>query len=1069
MKIGLSTLSKLPDTSGFLDIKNNTKQSNALNKINLENKSTQNNFTSKLTATSLIEDRSKISDFGLNPSTFADSIKSNQFSTNTVNYTSSLNDIKFTVDLKNNNIINGVSKIISDFKFQFDLNDISTQKPLDLLKINSNLIPKLFLVTKDTLISRLKDFNINTTQNKNLYQLFSLNNIEASKLFESNKLLSISDSRNFIRFSRNPTKFKTFIKINVKKAIVSELSYFKTITINKFENNNLLNIRGYNNSTQTGYKKLINDDNTTINFNNFFANNSNNLLDVFSNSIKGVGLGRNLNLPSKTSDITRFSLKNSYTYNFGLTLNQDLKINEIQEILFECSNNVIMQSNGNEQQTQLNEKKHTYDLYLIAYNIRNEIIEVLNLGTLNTLNVNWGIDNKRLLNIDDVDFDKLLNIQFDSQKYNNLNRKININLTSYGKSILKDVTSGEMPIESVSVFENEENETHLNQVNIKDLGNNTLSLICNKDLTFSITNPFRPIKIDYKFYFKIAGSNQYFIKNATNYIDKFDNSSLKSIGSFITQGLNCQSQYIINESILKIDLSLIGDIPNYFNPNFLKIFINNNQNNNYIDKIYIDKPAVGRLPDFNLLNSTLRNFISNQNRKTFYLLLNERPENITFMFEQNYENYLKSFSIQFINETSSNNFNQSLELKKTIKNEENFSNLNVMCKYNLNNIFERNNNFNRYISLNYTDVFLENLRNARDVNITENFESSLYILVKKSVKQAAVKDTSNRIITQRSQFEKFYLFQQDKSTLTSKYFSFSNDFNNFGIKLDFNDDEEINKIFSNQSESITTSVPVEYEFFAKILIIPISFFSINNKNITLNKIRDIIGNNKNISKLSPRSIVNNIFNTLNNINKQSFNLITNLDFMLLYEYFCFNDSEVSNKILLENTSQENIVMSNRNIHINFSNNTCQFLKTTNEYYASITCLIDNQSDISNLILNKGLKSGFNNIENLYCRISGGFDLIFNKMSILQNTYRKFLNDINQNISYEFVIDHDSLKIIILFNITTFIENTLMYIKEKLNKNEIYFKINLNDILINNTSSIIFNNNGQKEIFISFAL
>ena len=98
--------------------------------------------------------------------------------------------------------------------------------------------------------------------------LKKLGNIFKSELPPNSRGTAIPSSNdtilaNYTRYERNPRIFRTFVEIDTVKAQQLELSYFKTITINKFQNSKY-------STEELGYIKLL-DENQRIDLKKFLT------------------------------------------------------------------------------------------------------------------------------------------------------------------------------------------------------------------------------------------------------------------------------------------------------------------------------------------------------------------------------------------------------------------------------------------------------------------------------------------------------------------------------------------------------------------------------------------------------------------------------------------------------------------------------------------------------------------------------------------------------------------------------------------------------------------------------
>jgi len=868
---------------------------------------------------------------------------------------------------------------------------------------------------------------LNGLQSKISDQIKDIN--KSGNIFKISRLPDTNDDREYVRYDRKPDVFKTFIQINKLQAEFSNLSYFQTMTINKYYNSDSAYIeRGY----QVGYVNLLStSSNVDIKFDKNYTSN------IFGRSVKFAS-----NFIQK--DLKDFSQRQVYNFKFGVSLepdeNNELIIKEKQEILFQCQERIISDFN-----------KCDYDLYVFAFNKNNEIIDIkkLNNESFNTLNVNWSIDKiSSPIDFRNIDFNKLFVINFNREKYNNLFREGSISLTSYGLGLPN------LPIESVSIAENSYDfEDGLFDIPLENIISEKINFKCNRDLRFEISNPFKPIRVAYNFYFKINGTSQFFIQNEFYEITDVSQTQLISQSRNINDYLKCDLKYYLFESILSFNLFLDNNNIRSLNLNIIKIIVNDNHNINYADKIYTQKPTLSNLPDLNLIGNNLNSILkSYDNLYPFYIKLNDSFKNITFIFEQNFELYQKKFeNFQTIIDQQNiiNNFKQQLiitDSNLTANNDT--SSFNIEYSINLNSVTTQNNNFNKYVKLGYDNIFLDELK-ASIGNLSDSFLSDFYIIVKKETFRPIIYDNLNKKLADELNKTEYFLFNSD--------LNFSKDFFNFeelNIKLKFNDNQNLMSFFSHTSDMINTyaNTTTRYTFSAKIFTIPPNFFNTSNEYVTKLKIKDTVISNANINALPSQQMINNIYMILNKINNNTINAITKFDMENLYNLYCFNESEASNKKTIASSNVViNRVFENK-IVIKMNNEIKRFnqimIGNNTGYYSIIPTQTATKLDAkATMLLLNSLKSAKNIIENVYIKIKDKYEIISN---LLKFNYADFLYELNRSVQIEFDQNNENLNILISINPNVNLKNIFSQLTEKLNNTtfkKLYFKMSLDGKLI----------------------
>ncbi len=708
---------------------------------------------------------------------------------------------------------------------------------------------------------------------------------------------------NYTRYEKNANIFRSFIKIDINKAKELNLSYFKTATINKFENSKYA-------ANKTGYVNLLNE-NQTLDLNEFISNeNINREFDLIKKDI----LGRDLNLSeiSNKFSIENFASRKSYNYNSGLTLN-NLEITEYQDLFFELAYNTQTYGFPNARGNVEFLKSFTkYDLIIYAMDINDQIIDVKKISNFDTSIIEWNVDKiNYLYDIDDVDFDKLFTVSFSSTVFNNLRRQLYLNITDNFKAIRNDLRIS--PIESISLQENIntiESQNQNIQINRLFENNDQALLECNEDLI--LTNI--PVDITYKLFMKIAGRNSYIIKNYVNTITNPDAITGRNIQSVLNTYLSqTKISYLNNYNIIKIDLSLLKTAfeDENFDPYLTSIFINSNNDNDFISQCYSKIPISNNLNDLNLAGVKLKDIIlnaknQNENNLIFYLRnYSANPLTIDFVFEQDFEKYYKSFNIETI--YAQINYEQILTIQNNNQfNLSQFSNLDIGYNLKIKNFKNSNTNLNRFLTLNYENIFLQELQDGAN-QLTNNFENNIFVIVKKSIYQedSHIKD-------------KYYIFNKDIFQNIS--LNLNVDLN---LDLKFKDDANINSFFFKTFEydNVDLKKSVKYTFDARIMIIPLGFFITDTEYSTKQRIKELLSINNNHLPIPSQGRVNEFYIILKSINDNKFSDLNQVLLYKLYQFYCLKETQASNEITLsKNVNIKNNIneLSLRQIVNNFS-------------------------------------------------------------------------------------------------------------------------------------------------------
>ncbi len=826
--------------------------------------------------------------------------------------------------------------------------------------------------------------------------LKKLGNIFKSELPPNSRGTAIPSSNdtilaNYTRYERNPRIFRTFVEIDTVKAQQLELSYFKTITINKFQNSKY-------STEELGYIKLL-DENQRIDLKKFLTQeNFDRDFDLIKNDI----LGRDLNLSEihNRFSVENFASRKAYNYNLGLSVDTNLNISQYQDIFFEVAYSTNTYSIPHATtRFQFLQNITKYDLIIYAMNSNDEIIDVKKIENFNTGDIDWNIDRDTLLyDIDDVDFDKLFRMTFDTVVFNNLRRQFYLDITENCKALQRQL--GVFPVETISIQENSQPiETQLDKINISQAFATTdkITLNCNNDLDLAST----PFIVNYKLFMKIAGRNSYVIKTFTNTItERFVASQTDNLRRFLN---NTKVTYFTGTNSIKIELSLLKEAfnNNNFNPFLSSIFINDNKNKDYASQAFTFIPQTSSIEDLNVQGSSLKSITANslnqlENVAVFYLRnYSNNPVNLKFVFEQDFEIYEISFNINTIYDLT--DYQKSLKIINNnidTKNVKNFSNLNIEYAIRIKNFKNSNTNLNRFISLNYENIFLQELTDGTN-QLTQNFENNVFVIIKKSIFQESQKVK-----------DKYYIFNKDINfSSINLQLQTENDLN---LILNFNDDEELNNFFFSRLQLDNTDITknIKYTFDARIMIIPLGFFITQNDFETKIRIKEILCLNNTQLGIPSQNKIDEIFEILKGINDNNFNNLNQLFLYKLYNDFCLKDTEAGENIILT-TQRDTTINLNRlnfkNIQYNLNvlpNQTRRLNFTLNFDFILKT------SDNANLILN------LNNLKNVINKFFFKDNGIYIRTSqiIPEFTELELQNELQNNLNYRFNVTATSIEL-----------------------------------------------------------
>jgi len=868
---------------------------------------------------------------------------------------------------------------------------------------------------------------------------------------------------NYTRYEKNANVFRSFIEIDTVKAQELNLSYFKTVTINKFQNSKYSN-------EKLGYVNFL-DENQRLNIQSFISNND---LNRDYNLIKSEILGRDLNLNDLDNklSIEHFSSRKSYNYNVGLTVATDFQISQYQDLFFELSFATIAYNFPNATaQYQFLQNITKYDLIIYAMDNKNQIIDVKKIENFNTAGINWVVDRSTsLFNIDDVDFNKLFNITFSTSVYNNLQRQFFINLTDTCKTYRESSEIGFIPIESFSIQENSlPIETQLNNIQTETVFANNVDKI-RLDCRTPLLNRAVPFEITYTMFMKIAGTNSYIIKKYQNTITDARLLQLvpqqDNLNRFIG---NTKIKYLSNSNTIKIDLKMLNSAfeNENFNPVLSGIYINNELQNNFVDRCFNAIPRFNDLENLNLNGTNLKTLFnnSNDNESSFIFYLRgyaPRFNILTLEFTQDFITYVLNFPIEYVYELVS--YDQSLTIQNNLNfNTRDFSNLDITYKLLIKNFKNSNTNLNRFLSLNYENIFLQELQESK-TQLDANFENNIFVIVKKSIYQ------DNEFIK-----DKFYIFNKD--IFQNIQTSFQTD---LSLELKFNDNLLVNSFFfkSFSYDNLNLNKDVKYKFEAKVMIIPLGFFITTSEWSTRERIKELLSLNKPLNSLPSAGIIDSFYGMLKNINDNKFSDLNQLILYKLYSDFCLNNTVATNEIFIKtrNNSQVlNNIFSYRNIGytLNKGRNQSKILKFVINFD-----IIDTVSN-SNILLSLMNDLQNNIFKDVYFRDNNQYTN--SAVIIPQFTNIELENEFKNNISIKYELNSNTLQINVdlrlspeLIRFFNFAYNRstntfLPYNFDFLNQN-LYFKLNLPDSIsrkIDQTHTISFNNIQNKYIMIDF--
>ena len=877
-------------------------------------------------------------------------------------------------------------------------------------------------------------------------------------LFKGN-LGRIYRNKQFVYYNKKPRIFKAYIEIDNNLAKNLNLSYFKTIAIHKKRNS-------YLNNLNDSYF-LINE-NQTFDIKNYlsgnYANEKYNLLDKSNNF-----LGRSLKISESSSknQIENYTIRNAIDYFFGVDMYIDnelgFTINSLQEIFFELPFSV---SNSI---TDQNENYNTI-LMIYAFDKDNNIIDIKKIDNFIPKNIqNWSQDSiSELLNFDTIDFENLLNISFDNTAYNNLIRKMNISKTSLYNTLLNRGTN---PIESITVQENNNDIEDQNDNISLSLNNTITEVFFNQNLN----NIKVGDEIKYKIYLKISGSSKYYILNQSYRIINDINFNLISIRNNINESLNLSKVFYIHsknviEINIKLDKNLINDIK--FNPTFVGIFFNNINNINLIDKVFLNIPENSSSKSISFNGELLKNILNNSTNNndpqyiglTFYLKTNsEYIKDLFFVFEQNFEKYIKSFSV--VDMFDEVKLKQEIKLKNENKNTKIYSNLNINYKLQITNYKNTNSNLNKLLFLNY-EQFYTSLLTENAADFKKKFDNNIFVIIKKTIRQ-----TINNTNKQR-----YYIFNKDiiqNINLVSQYTE------DIFLNLNFDDDQTLNDFF-NIKDNISEAGETNYEISAKIMIIPLDFFSTNVNSFQMKeKIKEIIFLNNSNKSIPNKDELNYIYGLLDKINSNTFNVLNQYDLNKLFNDYCISDSFASNNITLPKIIENSIFKQNMIFEYNYFNFNLDDFNLTNTKNRSKILFDLSLSSNKNISSNTELLNYFENIisdifESFYYKDKERYIDIFTLKNI---GFQKvdIINNINRSFSKKYNISNNIIKtdltLILSDIVTNFFRNLIsISTNEAKNKNFLQnnFYIKLNFIDFSNQKMNINIKNG-KDIFIKFPL
>ena len=848
---------------------------------------------------------------------------------------------------------------------------------------------------------------------------------------------------NYTRYERNTNIFRTYIEIDTNKAQELGLSYFKTITINKFQNSKYSAIK-------LGYTSLL-DENQRIDLKKFLTQEN---LDRNFDLIKNDILGRDLNLSEihNKFSVENFASRKAYNYNLGLTVDNNLNISQYQDLFFELAFNTTFNFGTVPEAFSFLNSVSQYDLIIYAMNSNDEIIDVKKINNFNTANVNWNIDKTTLLyDIDDVDFDKLFRMSFDTVVFNSLRRQFYINITEECKALKKNL--GFFPVETISIQENSRPiELQLDKISVAQAfsASDKITLNCNEDLTLQSV----PVVLNYKLFMKIAGRNSYVIKTFNNTIT--DRSAIEAISqkqNLIRFLANTKITYFTGNNSIKVELSLLKSAfnDNNFNPSLSSIFINDNSSIDYAPQAFTFIPRSESIEDLNLTGTALKSIVQNSKNQTenngiFYLRnYSNNPLTLKFVFEQDFEIYEISFPIEVIYELT--DYQQSLNITNNNLNLfKDFSNLNVEYSIKIKNFKNSNTNLNRFISLNYENIFLQEIQQGTS-QLTENFENNIFVIIKKSIYQEDIRIK-----------DKYYIFNKDIN-FGNLQLQTENDLN---LILNFNDDLALNQFFFTnlQLDNVDITKNVKYTFDARVMIIPLGFFITSNNFEIQKRIKEILCLNNAQSSIPSQGKIDEIFQILKGINEDKFNNLNQVFLYKLYNDFCLKNTQASNELVLSTQRDISINLNRlgfKNIQYNLINSSNQTKKLN---FTINFDIILKTSDNTNLTLN--LNNLTNVINRFFFKDNGLY--IATSQIIPEFTELELQRELQNNLKYTFNVTSSSIQLVASLNISAELRRffNLAYSRSTLNfapynfnflDRNLYLRLNLPTTLTNSANNI----------------
>ncbi len=658
-------------------------------------------------------------------------------------------------------------------------------------------------------------------------------------------------------------------KIDIENAKALNLSYFQTILIDKSKNSK------NNNENNLGYLKLLNE-NQSINLKDFISNNK---MNFDFNLIKSDILGRNLTLSNQAqkNNIENLTVRfaNSYTSGLGLQYSNVTKVFETKEkqnIFFQLPDTLLNLKNN-----AINPDYILFDFIIYAIDVNNKIIDVVKYKNCNIAPIQFLPVNNVIFNIDDVNFIDCIDMKFDNNIFNNLTRKFYVNTTNYYQDIKRQLNinssnSNISPIDTITIQENEyeiqENLKDINISRIEDSTAQTLQLLSNTDISSS--------RVNYKVFIKISGTNSYIIKNYTNSINTFITSQQNNILSFLG---NTKVYFLSNYNVIKIELNLKKTAFNdqNFDPVITGININNN-NINLISKCFTYIPKNGDIPNLDFTSNKIKEISASSTNEieyiyTFYILnLELKPNTIKFIFQQNFEEYILNKDIEVLHENTT--YNVVLNLNENEFNDKEYSNLDVNYKINIKNFKNSNENLDRFLLLNYENIFLQQLTDQIPANSDENFQSNIFIIVKRTILQESKQNSS------------YFIFNQSINNIASVESNFQID---LMLNLNFKDNKKLNEYYFIPPNLIDIKEDIKYKFEAMLMAIPLDFFTTTSDFDIITRIKNLYMIN-NSGFIPSDSRIKKIFETIKKINNSNFSSITQFDLELMFDYYCIKQT-----------------------------------------------------------------------------------------------------------------------------------------------------------------------------------